>query len=123
MIAKIALENFLIIDIETVSAKKEFEELDTDWKHLWEEKVHRSLPNETTADAYYPMRAGVMAEFAKVICISIGYFKKEKGNYQFRVKPFFLNDIALQLGVFTFGAVEAVPYRIDPSEALPFLFP
>jgi hypothetical protein len=89
MIAKMPLENFLVIDIETVSSQKEFEELDADWKKLWEEKVQRSLPNDTTVDTYYTQRAGVMAEFAKVICISIGYFKREKGSFQFRVKSIF----------------------------------
>jgi len=89
MIAKMPLENFLIIDIETVSGKKNFEELDDHWKNLWEEKVQRYLPNDTSLDAYYPDRAGVMAEFAKIVCISMGYFKKEKGVYQLRVKSIF----------------------------------
>ena len=89
MIARMPLENFLVIDIETVSAKKNFEELDIEWKKLWEEKVQRSLPDDTSFDAYYPQRAGVMAEFAKIICISIGYFKREKGSYQLRVKSIY----------------------------------
>jgi len=89
MIAKMPLENFLIIDIETVSGKKNFEELDDYWKNLWEEKVQRYLPNDTSLDEYYPDRAGVMAEFAKIVCISMGYFKKEKGVYQLRVKSIF----------------------------------
>ena len=39
MIAKMPLENFLIIDIETVSAQKDFGALQEDWKKLWEEKI------------------------------------------------------------------------------------
>lgn len=82
------LENFLVIDIETVSVNKDFEALDQSWQYLWREKVSRSLPQHTTLAEYYLQRAGVMAEFAKVICISIGYFKMEEGGTQFRVKSF-----------------------------------
>ena len=89
MIAKMPLENFLIIDIETVSAQRDFDALNDDWKKLWEEKVQRIKPEETTIQAYYEQRAGVMAEFSKIICISIGYFKKEKSSLQFRVKSIF----------------------------------
>lgn len=113
MIAKIPLENFLVIDIETVSAKKDFEALDFDWQHLWEEKVTRSLPENYTIGAYYPQRAGVMAEFAKVVCISIGYFKKEKDHYQFRVKSLFDHDEKelLKSFVSTVNQLEAVHNR------------
>jgi len=92
MIAKMPLENFLIIDIETVSAQKDFGALQEDWKKLWEEKIQHSLPENLTADEYYPLRAGVMAEFAKVICISMAYFKKDGNNYQLRVKSFYGHD-------------------------------
>lgn len=72
----IRLENLLLIDIETVSESAAFDMLSEEWQMLWKEKVQRALPEETTAAEFYPQRAGVMAEFAKVVCISIGYFKK-----------------------------------------------
>lgn len=86
MLVKMPLENFLVIDIETVSTQKDFDLLSNEWKHLWEEKIQHSLQDGITANDYYPRRAGVMAEFAKVVCISMGYFKKENNEYQFRVK-------------------------------------
>lgn len=92
MIARMALENFLVIDIETVSAQRAYHSLTEEWQHLWEEKVARTVPEEITPADYYPQRAGVMAEFAKVVCISLGYFKREKGDYQFRVKSIFGHD-------------------------------
>lgn len=88
----IRLENLLLIDIETVSEKPDFNELSTDWQILWHEKVQRQLPEETTAAEFYPQRAAVMAEFAKVICISIGYFKKEGNTLQLRLKSFYGDD-------------------------------
>ncbi|MEO7766844.1 MAG: ribonuclease H-like domain-containing protein [Ferruginibacter sp.] len=113
MIAKMPLENFLIIDIETVSEKNNFESLDLEWQHLWEEKVIRSLPENMMPGEYYPHRAGVMAEFAKVVCISIGYFKKERDHYQFRVKSLFgYNEKeVLQQFLTTINQLEAVHNR------------
>lgn len=113
MIAQMPLEHFLVIDIETVSEKKDFESLDPEWQHLWEEKVIRSLPGNTSVEEYYPQRAGVMAEFAKIVCISIGYFKKEKDQHQFRVKSIFGEDeteLLLQF-VSTMNQLEAVHNR------------
>ena len=88
----IRLEHLLLIDIETVPQYPVFDELNEDWKILWQEKVQRSLPENTTAAEFYPQRAGIMAEFAKVICISIGYFKKEEEALQLRLKSFYGDD-------------------------------
>jgi DNA polymerase elongation subunit (family B) len=88
----IRIENLLLIDIETVSEYAAFNELKKDWQQLWEEKVHRTLPENTTAEAFYPQRAGVMAEFAKVICISVGYFKRDGKELKLRLKSFYGDD-------------------------------
>src|ERR1700733_9825132 len=85
----IALENLFLIDIETVSGVQHYQLLDDDWKELWTEKVFKSLPPDTTAEQYYPMRAAILSEFAKVICISIGYFKKENNEWQLRIKSLY----------------------------------
>ncbi len=92
MIEKMPLDNFLFIDIETVSQQKEFSALTGDWQKLWEEKTKYSLPENITAGEYYPQRAGIMAEFAKVVCISMAYFKKQGGEYQLRVKSVYGHD-------------------------------
>lgn len=113
MIAKMPLENFLVIDIETVSSKPGFDDLDIEWQHLWEEKVIRSLPENCSPREYYTQRAGIMAEFAKVVCISIGYFKKEREYYQFRVKSIFATGERELLEIFvnTINQLEAVHNR------------
>ncbi len=110
MIARMPLENFLVIDIETVSAQPAFQSLTEEWQHLWEEKVVRVVPQDITCADYYPQRAGVMAEFAKVVCISLGYFKREKGDYQFRVKSIVDHDEKQLLKQFitTVNQLEAV---------------
>ncbi|MGC4101793.1 ribonuclease H-like domain-containing protein [Ferruginibacter sp.] len=88
----IPLDHLLMIDIETVPQFALFDELTADWKQLWEEKTQRSLPDYTSAGEFYPQRAGVMAEFAKIVCISIGYFNKQGNTLQLRVKSFYGDD-------------------------------
>ncbi|MEI9958846.1 MAG: hypothetical protein WDM90_21615 [Ferruginibacter sp.] len=88
----IALENLLLIDIETVPQHPSFDLLNEDWQKLWEEKTQRSLPDFTSTSEFYPQRAGVMAEFAKIICISIGYFTKQGNALQLRLKSFYGDD-------------------------------
>jgi 3'-5' exonuclease len=80
------LEHLFLMDIETVSQKEHFHLLDENWQSLWSEKIARQLPADMTPEAYYPMRAAILAEFAKVVCISFGYFKKENSQWQLRIK-------------------------------------
>ncbi|MEO9021237.1 MAG: ribonuclease H-like domain-containing protein [Ginsengibacter sp.] len=89
-----ALDNLFLIDIETVSEKEDFHLLDEEWQELWAEKISKSLPPDTTAEEYYPMRAAILAEFAKVACISFGYFKKDNSDpesieWQLRIKSLY----------------------------------
>lgn len=96
---KFQLENLFLIDIETVSEKEDFHLLDDVWKELWIAKISKNLPENTTPEQYYPMRAAILAEFAKVVCISFGYFKKEKNEWQLRIKSLYAdneNDLLLQ---------------------------
>ena len=88
----ISLDNLLLIDIETVSEHPDHASLPDEWKELWQEKTGKYLPENTTAEEYYPMRAAILAEFGKVVCISIGYFKKENGECRLRVKSVYGHD-------------------------------
>jgi 3'-5' exonuclease len=88
----IRLENLLLIDIETVPREPEFEKLPEAWQQLWHEKVHWQLPENTSAEQFYVQRAGIIAEFAKIICISMGYFRREGGQTQLRIKSFYGDD-------------------------------
>jgi predicted PolB exonuclease-like 3'-5' exonuclease len=90
-------ENLILIDIETVPQSPQFDLLNDSWKLLWEEKTQRSLPDFTSAEEFYPQRAGVMAEFAKIVCISMGYFHKQGNALQLRIKSFYGDDEKLLL--------------------------
>src|SRR5664279_571421 len=103
---QIAIENLFLLDIETVSGVSHFHLLNDEWKELWTEKILKSLPPDTTAEEYYPKRAAILAEFAKVICISTGYFKKENNDpmaigWQLRIKSFYSENEKEVLDNFT----------------------
>lgn len=89
-------EDIIVIDIETVSAHSSFDGMDEAWQHLWEDKTSKILPDGISPAEFYPMRAGVMAEFSKIVCISIGYFTNEK-CLRLRVKSFYGEDEKLLL--------------------------
>lgn len=92
MLENIKLEKVLFLDIETVPYESNFEDLDYTFQKLWEEKTQWQRKEEFTPSKYYKLKAGVMAEFAKVICISIGYLFTEKGEQHFRIKSFYGDD-------------------------------
>ena len=89
MLADIKIKNILFLDIETVPCAANFEDLDTAFQALWAEKTTWQGKEEYTPSEFYKLKAGVMAEFAKIICISVGYLFSEKGEKHFRIKSFY----------------------------------
>lgn len=81
----------LFLDIETVSQVADFNNLDEEWRALWDGKTQYQRQDETPEE-YYPKRAAVMAEFGKVVCISCGYLKEIDGHRTFRVHSFYGDD-------------------------------
>ena len=88
MIEKIRLDNILFLDIETVPEEENFHSLDDEMKQLWELKTQYQRKDDFTAEEFYD-RAGIWAEFGKIICISVGYFIIKEDIRNFRVTSFF----------------------------------
>ncbi|WP_339622748.1 3'-5' exonuclease [uncultured Winogradskyella sp.] len=88
MISKLNLENILFLDIETVPETEKFSDLDTTKQDLWDAKSRYQRKEEFSAEEFYD-RAGIWAEFGKIICISVGYFKMEGDIRTFRVTSFY----------------------------------
>lgn len=88
MIEKIRLENILFLDIETVPEHENFHSLDDEMKQLWENKTLYQRKDEFSADEFYD-RAGIWAEFGRIVCISAGYFTIKGDIRHFRVTTFF----------------------------------
>ena len=73
MLSKLNLEHILFLDIETVPEVQNFSDLNLEKQALWAQKSQYQRKDEFSAEDYYP-RAGIWAEFGKIICISVGYF-------------------------------------------------
>ena len=88
MIEKISLENILFLDIETVPEEENFLLLDEEKKELFGLKTQYQRKEEFTPEEFYD-RAGIWAEFGKIICISVGYFTFKGDIRHFRVTSFY----------------------------------
>lgn len=97
MLNDLKLQDILFIDIETVPAAPDFQSLADEEKKLWERKaelIRRNEP-ELTADELY-VRAGIYAEFGKIVCISCGFINGK----EFRIKSFYGDDEKILLKEF-----------------------
>jgi hypothetical protein len=90
MLANIKPEDILFIDIETVPVKSSYSNLDPVFQALWEKKSKQFRSEDKSAEEVYE-RAGIYAEFGKIICISAGFIK-DKDPYVFRIKSFYGDD-------------------------------
>jgi 3'-5' exonuclease len=87
MLKRMNLEHILFLDIETVPQYPNFNDLDETSKLLWEQKTKYQRKEDFTPEEFYD-RAGIWAEFGKIICISIGFFKLKGDVRNFRVTSF-----------------------------------
>lgn len=87
MLKRITLEHILFLDIETVPLHQDYAELDETTKLLWEQKTKYQRKEQYTPEEFYD-RAGIWAEFGKIICISVGYFTFKGDIRNFRVTSF-----------------------------------
>ena len=86
MIQNLNLENILFLDIETVPEHADYNQLNEHTQELWAQKTLYQR-KEITAESFYS-RAGIWAEFGKIVCISVGYFHNKTSPSQFRVTSF-----------------------------------
>ena len=99
--AAFPVNNILFLDIETVPRFPDYSSLPEDWKQLWDTKsvslikYHEGQTNETL----YP-RAGIYAEFGKIVCISCGVLQGISGQRKIIVKSFSGDDEKILLRQF-----------------------
>lgn len=92
MLDNIKLHNILFLDVETVPFSPGFSELPNVFQELWAEKTQWQRKDNYSPEEYYGMKAGIMAEFAKIVCVSVGYLFEQKGETHFRLKSFYGDD-------------------------------
>ncbi len=102
MLDFIDITNILFFDIETVPATPQYSDLNERMQDLWHTKAMQKeikKPKEEVTDediaAVYD-RAGIYAEFGKIVCISVGIFirNKETGELTTRFKSYASADEA-----------------------------
>jgi len=84
------LQNILFLDIETVPQFSSFGKLPQDWQNLWKRKANQLIKNtETETPETIYARAGIYAEFGKIICISCGFISGEGEKKKLSLKSFY----------------------------------
>ena len=91
MLSEINIENILFLDIETVPEVELFSDLSDEKKELFALKTQYQRKEDITPEEFYE-RAGIWAEFGRIICISVGYFVSLEGKRNFRVKSLSGNE-------------------------------
>lgn len=88
------LRDTIFIDIETVACAPTYEALDERFKVLWGRKSAYMRRDESTTDAdLFNERAGIYAEFGKIVCICVGKFiENEEGTLMLRTKAYSGHD-------------------------------
>lgn len=100
--AAIPLHNILFLDIETVPQFPSYSDLPDEWKQLWDLKASSLSRHHEGQDgeSLYP-RAGIYAEFGKIICISCGYLQGSGSQRKIVLKSFYGEQEAMLLKEFS----------------------
>jgi uncharacterized protein YprB with RNaseH-like and TPR domain len=100
MLANIDIEKVLFLDIETVPEYPKYEDVPERFQKLWDKKSKGFTPeDETSADVYN--RAGIYAEFGKIVCISVGFIKRTPDGLTLRITSFANDDETILLNEFS----------------------
>jgi uncharacterized protein YprB with RNaseH-like and TPR domain len=86
MLKNVNYSKILFFDIETVPQTFYYNELDERGQGLWDRKTRFIQERENfNAEEVYE-KAGIYAEFGKVVCISLGFVLQKEGETQIRIK-------------------------------------
>ena len=91
MLEKLLPEHVLFIDIETVPLYENFAGVPENMQKLWKKKAGQIGKEGDTADDLYG-RAGIYAEFGKIVCISAGKIFHKGNERSYRVKSYCGDD-------------------------------
>ena len=99
MLEHLDATRILFLDIETVSGQPDYEHLDETMQALWQHKAPsatRRYGEEFTDEEYsesYLDKAGIFAEFGKIVCISVGAAYRDKDKrLKIRLKSYANRD-------------------------------
>ncbi|AUC21310.1 3'-5' exonuclease [Polaribacter sejongensis] len=87
----INLNDVLFLDIETVPEYEDWGQLAKETQALYNKKTEYQRKEDVTVEEFYE-RAGIWAEFGKIVCISVGYLADVENKKQLRLTSFFGDD-------------------------------
>lgn len=88
MFQKIDLHKLFFFYTETVTEKVTFDELSNTEKEFFAAKIRHQRSEEQTS-ASLNERAGISAEFGKIVCISVSFFNLNSNLLEFIIKSFY----------------------------------
>jgi predicted PolB exonuclease-like 3'-5' exonuclease len=71
------IQDLFLLDIETVPMVESYDMLLPEWQTLWWDKISKTVPENTSPAEAWKMKAGILAEFGKIVCISTAYFYED----------------------------------------------
>ena len=88
------LRDILFLDIETVASTDNYNSIDERLKVQWSRKANYFKRDSTQTDEdLFHERAGIYAEFGKVICICVGKFtENDQGQVTLKTKAYYGDD-------------------------------
>ena len=90
---KFSLENLLVLDIETIRSYRLYEDMPERLQAQWDRKSSFLKSNEeTTPKELFEDKAGIYAEFGKIVAISVGFFTYTGPELTLRVKGIYGKD-------------------------------
>ena len=92
MIKQVPFEKILFLDIETVPQAYQFEQLDEKSKALFETKNRFQISPEKSIEQIFEERGGILAEFGKIVCISVGMLHEGSQGKSIRLKSYYHDD-------------------------------
>lgn len=87
------LQNILFLDIETVGITYNYDELSERLKTQWARKAaFIKRDSDMTDEQLFVQRAGIYAEFGKIVTLGLGYFTTEDDTLTFRTKALYYDN-------------------------------
>ncbi len=94
------MKDILFLDIETVPVASCMEDMPEPLQEVWEHKfkslkkagMYKEKDEDYSAEEAFVEGAGVYAEFAKVVCVSVGFIYDKNGDRCLRIKSFYGDD-------------------------------
>lgn len=85
----------LILDIETVPIANDYNTLNSAYQAHWQrkhEQISKYMEDEPNIESSFFQRAGIYAEFGKIICISVGKIIVNDGVAEVKIKSYHHDD-------------------------------